>query len=493
MEYILGIDIGTGSTKAVAVNLKGETLSSHQVYYDTSAPEPGFSEQDPEEIWLAFKTCLLSVFSELAVSPLAISIGTAMHSLILTGEDDELLSPMLTWADSRSADIASRIKSSDIAEDLYRHTGTPIHAMSPLCKLIWFREHQPALMEKAFKFLSIKEYIWHKLFDEYAIDYSIASSTGLFNIISLKWHSQALELAGVTEAKLSKLVATDYVRSGSELNDQTLIDFTTTHFVIGASDGCLANLGSFATEPGVAALTIGTSGAVRVASRTPIVNYPAMTFNYILDKEYFICGGPVNNGGSVIQWLLKNVFEESELTEEVYNQFFESISKVQPGSEGVVFLPYLSGERAPIWDSDSCGTFFGLRLRHSKPQLARAVLEGVCFALNDVLQVVQNSADAITQINISGGFVQSEVWMQMLADITGKKLVLVQKEDASAIGAVFLAAKTLHLDLSFAGTAPQSIIPNAVNHEHYRKIFPIFKELYHSLSPLMKKLQHPNL
>jgi gluconokinase len=493
MEYILGIDIGTGSTKAVAVNLKGETLSSHQVYYDTSAPEPGFSEQDPEEIWLAFKTCLLSVFSELAVSPLAISIGTAMHSLILTGEDDELLSPMLTWADSRSADIASRIKSSDIAEDLYRHTGTPIHAMSPLCKLIWFREHQPALMEKAFKFLSIKEYIWHKLFDEYAIDYSIASSTGLFNIISLKWHSQALELAGVTEAKLSKLVATDYVRSGSELKDQTLIDFTTTHFVIGASDGCLANLGSFATEPGVAALTIGTSGAVRVASRTPIVNYPAMTFNYILDKEYFICGGPVNNGGSVIQWLLKNVFEESELTEEVYNQFFESISKVQPGSEGVVFLPYLSGERAPIWDSDSCGTFFGLRLRHSKPQLARAVLEGVCFALNDVLLVVQNSADAITQINISGGFVQSEVWMQMLADITGKKLVLVQKEDASAIGAVFLAAKTLNLDFSFVGTAPQSIIPNAVNHEHYRKIFPIFKELYHSLNPLMKKLQHSNL
>jgi gluconokinase len=493
MEYILGIDIGTGSTKAVAVNLKGETLSSHQVYYDTSAPEPGFSEQDPEEIWLAFKTCLLSVFSELAVSPLAISIGTAMHSLILTGEDNALLSPMLTWADSRSADIASRIKGSDIAEDLYRHTGTPIHAMSPLCKLIWFREHQPALMEKAFKFLSIKEYIWHKLFDEYAIDYSIASSTGLFNIISLKWHSQALELAGVTEAKLSKLVATDYVRSGSELKDQTLIDFTTTHFVIGASDGCLANLGSFATEPGVAALTIGTSGAVRVASRTPIVNYPAMTFNYILDKEYFICGGPVNNGGSVIQWLLKNVFEESELTEEVYNQFFESISKVQPGSEGVVFLPYLSGERAPIWDSDSCGTFFGLRLRHSKPQLARAVLEGVCFALNDVLQVVQNSADAITQINISGGFVQSEVWMQMLADITGKKLVLVQKEDASAIGAVFLAAKTLNLDFSFVGTAPQSIIPNAVNHEHYRKIFPIFKELYHSLSPLMKKLQHSNL
>lgn len=493
MEYILGIDIGTGSTKAVAVNLKGETLSSHQVYYETKAPEPGYSEQDPEEIWRAFKTCLLTVFSELTVEPLAISISSAMHSLILVGKDDELLSPMLTWADSRSSNIASQIRSSEIAEDLYRHTGTPIHAMSPLCKLIWYKEHQPMLIERIYKVLSIKEYIWNKLFAEYAIDYSIASSTGLFNILSLKWHSQALELAGITEDKLSKLVATDYVLSGSELKDQSLSAFAATQFVIGASDGCLANLGSYATEPGVAALTIGTSGAVRVASRTPIVNYPAMTFNYILDKEYFICGGPVNNGGSVIQWLLKNVFQELELTDEVYNEFFESINAVQPGSEGVIFLPYLSGERAPIWDSDSCGTFFGLRLQHSKPHLARAVLEGVCFALNDVLQVVQNSAETITQINISGGFVQSEVWMQMLADITGKKLVLVQKEDASAIGAVFLAAKTLKLDFSFVGSELQSIVPDSAKHEHYRKIFPIFKELYHSLSPLMKKLQHQNL
>ncbi|MBC7565831.1 MAG: gluconokinase, partial [Pedobacter sp.] len=348
MEYILGIDIGTGSTKAVAVGLGGETLSVHQVYYDTKSMQAGFAEQDPEAIWIAFKACLLTFYDKLSTQPLAISLSSAMHGLILADEHNELLSPMITWADSRSADIAAHIKDSETGKWLYERTGTPIHAMSPLCKIIWFRENQPALFKKLRRFFSIKEYIWYKLFAEFVVDHSIASSTGLFNINSLEWDSQALELAGIYKEQLSTLVQTDYTRSGLELKDQSLSAFASTKFVIGASDGCLANLGSLATEPGIAALTIGTSGAVRVASRVPILNYPAMTFNYILDKEFFICGGAINNGGSTIKWLLKNIFRESELTEIVYAQLFKHISEVEAGSDSLLFLPYLSGERAPL-------------------------------------------------------------------------------------------------------------------------------------------------
>jgi gluconokinase len=492
MEYLLGIDIGTGSTKAIAVDLRGVTLSTQHVYYETKLSDAGCSEQDPEEIWRAFKTCLLTLANEFGSGPIAVSLSSAMHSIILAGEDDRLLTPLITWADSRSADVAQRIKDSNLAEDLYSRTGTPIHAMSPLCKIIWFREHQPATMDKAYRFFSIKEFIWYKLFGEYAVDYSIASSTGYFNIFDLKWDLQALNLAGITENRLSKLVPTDYLRSGFDLRDQSLNIFADSRFLIGASDGCLANLGSFATEQGIAALTIGTSGAVRIGSRTPIINYPAMTFNYILDADYFICGGPVNNGGSAVRWLLKNVFEESELTERVYQELFESIKAVEAGNDGVIFLPYLAGERAPLWDSDSCGTFFGLTLKHGKSHLAKAVLEGICFALYDVMQVVQNSAGAITRLKISGGFVQSDVWMQLLADITGKELVLAQKEDASAIGAVMLASKTLGLGITFSDSNELIILPDSAKHERYQKIFPIFKELYHTLSPIMKKLKHLN-
>jgi gluconokinase len=489
MEYIVGIDIGTGSTKAVAVNLKGETLAVHQVYYDTKVSETGFSEQDPEEIWLAFKDCLLKLFAELNVAPIGLCLSSAMHSLILTGKDNKLLSPMITWADSRSAEIAERIRSSDIAESLYTNTGTPIHAMSPLCKIIWFKEQQPGIFAETLRFLSIKEYIWYRLFAEFTIDHSIASCTGIFNIFNLDWDSNALELAGINKMQLSKLVSTDYLRSGFELTDPDLKAFASSKFIIGASDGCLANLGSFATEPGIAALTIGTSAAVRVGSKKPIVNFPAMTFNYILNKDFFICGGPLNNGGSTIQWLLKNVFQESELSDEVYDQLFEGIDQIEAGSEGVLFLPYLSGERAPLWDSDSCGTFFGLTMQHKKPQISRAVVEGICFALYDVLQVVQNSSQEITQLNVSGGFVQSAVWVQLLADVTGKKLLLIQEQDASSIGAVFLCAKTLGVEFTFSSPDAQVISPNLSKHERYQKIFPIFKELYHTLSPLMKKVQ----
>ena len=492
MEYILGIDIGTGSTKAVALNLKGETLAVHQVYYETTSPQPGFSEQDPEVIWLALKTCMLALYNELDAQPLAVSLSSAMHSLILAGEDAELLSPMITWADSRSSTIASRIKSSSIGKNLYERTGTPIHAMSPLCKIIWFKENLPDIFKKTRRFLSIKEYIWYKLFGEFVIDYSIASSTGLFDICNLNWDSEALSVAGICREQLSFLVATDYVRTGLDLRDEGLNVFAPTQFVVGASDGCLANLGSFATEPGIAALTIGTSGAVRVASRTPITQYDAMIFNYVLEKDSFICGGPINNGGSAVQWLLKNILQETELTGAVYDQLFESINNVKAGSDGVLFLPYLSGERAPLWDSESCGTFFGIRLQHDKSQLCRAVLEGICFTLNDVLQVVEKNSEAITQLNISGGFVKSEVWMQMLADITGKKLVLVQEEDASAIGGVYLAAKILKLSMQTSNAGLRTILPHAGNHETYQKIFPIFKELYHTLSPLMKKLHSFN-
>lgn len=493
MEYLIGIDIGTGSAKAIAVDLNGLIVSTHQVYYETEVSEVGFNEQDPEQIWLAFKTCLLTVSTELGNSPIAISLSTAMHSLILSAQDGTLLSPLITWADSRGASIAERIKESEIAEGLYSRTGTPIHAMSPLCKIIWFKENEPAIMQQTSKFLSIKEFIWHKLFGDYIVDHSVASSTGYFNILDLEWDLPALQLAGIRKEHLSKLVLTSYMRSGIGVIDQDLRIFEESNFLIGASDGCLANLGSFATESGVAALTIGTSGAVRVVSRTPIINYPAMTFNYILDENNFICGGPVNNGGSALKWLLTNVFQEPELTTLIYEELFESLKDLDAGSERLIFLPYLTGERAPLWNSDSCGTFFGLTQQHSKPQLAKAVLEGVCFALFDVLQAVQQSSGEITQLNISGGFVQSDVWMQILADITGKQLHLVQKEDASAIGAVMLASKILDLGVTFPDSSSRIIRPDLANHERYQKIFPIFKELYHSLSPLMKKLKHLKL
>jgi gluconokinase len=413
-----------------------------------------------------------------------------MHSLIAVDETGAALAPMMTWADSRSAAIAEELKASDEGLNIYRTTGTPLHAMSPLCKLIWLRRNDPDVFNKAHKFISIKEYVWYQLFNEFTIDHSIASATGLFDVESRIWSRKAMEMAGINERRLSSPVGTGYAKRGLAPSAMLLFRLHDVPFVIGASDGCLANLGTFATEPGIAALTIGTSGAVRVSNSKPVYS-EAMTFSYVLDEQTYICGGAVNNGGIAMQWLLKNVLGREDLSPEDYETLLADIDGIDAGSNGLLFLPYLNGERAPIWDTASCGTFFGLRLHHKQFHLARAVLEGICYALKDVLDSVEQCTGLIRQINVSGGFVHSAIWMQILADITGKELVLIHAEDASAVGAAYLTIKAINLETkypAFKGPGKNRIFPDQDKYVSYARNFKIYKELYLNLKGTMQLL-----
>jgi gluconokinase len=490
MKYVLGVDIGTGSVKAVAVDLQCKPFEVCQQHYSFSSPKPGYHEQDPEEILDAFINSIREIIDKIGSQPLAIGLSSAMHSIIPVDETCRALAPMITWADNRGSDIAVALRATTRGLDIYKATGTPLHAMSPLCKIIWIRENDPDLFNKTYKFISIKEYIWHNLFNEFKIDHSGASCTGLFDIISLCWYRDATDLAGITADALSSLVPTDYTEIYRDAMKDSRLYFLKpgVPFIIGASDGCLANLGSMADKPGVAAITIGTSGAVRVASSKPLPNEQAMIFSYILDKQTFICGGPINNGGIAMQWWLKNLNHGT--TEDDYARLFEQIANVPPGSEGLLFLPYLTGERAPVWDSESCGTFFGIKLRHTQAHFSRAVLEGICYALNDVLDAVQQNAESITQINVSGGFVKSDLWVQTLADITGKKLVIIQSEDASAVGAAFMALKyTGNIDEYPSGGATdlKIFMPNPETAAAYKKNFATYKRLYPALKVIMQR------
>ncbi|KQR72676.1 gluconokinase [Pedobacter sp. Leaf176] len=492
MNYLIGLDIGTGSTKAVALNLQYEPITSSQFFYPTESLKPGYSEQDPGLIWEAFVSCIKELINKLQANPICIGLSSAMHSLILVDETHRVLSPMMTWADNRSSEEAKQLKESEAGLNVYKASGTPIHSMSPLCKLIWLQKNDPELIAKTKKFISIKEYIWFKLFGEYRIDYSIASCSGLFNIHTKTWDKQALELAGITDSQLSTPVSTDYYNSNPL---PTIFEELSTSFVIGASDGCLANLGSEATADGLASVTIGTSGALRLASPKPIFNPSAMTFSYILDDKTYICGGPINNGGRTLQWLLKNIFKKEKLHAEDYQNLFEQVENTASGSNGLIFLPYLAGERAPIWDSEACGTFFGLNLKHEQKHLARAVVEGICYALKDVLEAVEGQSETIRQIHVSGGFTHSKIWMQILADVTGKKLALVLEEDASAVGAAYLAAKAMGLTKTYpvsANKKQETIEPDLKKYSFHQKNFMLFKQLYANLSITMHQLYHLN-
>ncbi|WP_069660606.1 gluconokinase [Arcticibacter eurypsychrophilus] len=489
LHYLIGIDIGTGSTKCVAMDINGDVIGTSQQHYTISHPEHGYSEQDPELIWQAFVKCLQELLANLKEDPLAISLSSAMHSVIPTDESGVALSNMITWADIRSESIATKLRNSAEGETFYHLTGTPIHPMSPLCKLIWLKENNTTLFKITSRFISIKEYIWHKLFHEFQIDYSIASATGLFDIRNLKWSEEVCSYAGITPQKLSTPVNTSYSRK--DLDPQIVALFGLSKnipFVIGASDGCSANLGSFTTEPGTAALTIGTSGAVRITGTDPVHNYNAMIFNYLLDEKTFVSGGAVNNGGNAVNWLLENFLKKAPLNDQDYANLFDTIEKVPVGSNGLLFLPYLYGERAPIWNASSSGAFLNIRPEHDQSHFSRAVLEGICYALNDVLKTLEQSSAPIERLNVSGGFISSPTWLQILADITRKSLYVLQLEDASAIGAIYLATKSLFPEL-METISDQSnvrvIVSNKNNHELYAKSFIVYKKVYQNMKESM--------
>lgn len=490
MPYYIGIDIGTGSTKAIAIEASADRiLHTVQSHYPTLQPLPHYSEQDPELIWLAFVKCIRLVVEHLKESPVAIGISSAMHSLIPVDSSGHALMNSITWADGRSTVFAEEIQKSPEAKDLYEHTGTPIHAMSPLSKLCWIRAHEPGIFSRSHKFLSIKEYIWHKLFGEYEVDYSIASGSGLFDIYQHRWYEVALSLAGIDATHLSKPVNTSYKRSdiNPEIRKQ-LLTSPQTLFVIGATDGCLANLGSNAVAPGIASLTIGTSGAIRMAGNHPCYNFNSMTFNYLLDDKIYISGGPINNGGAVWKWFVTNFISKGASSED-YASALKKTSNISAGSDGLIFLPYLMGERAPIWDSKSCGVFFGVNIKHTQIHFVRAVIEGISFALYSVGQALEEASGHIEFIYASGGFVQSKEWLQIIADVFNKKVYRQNTEDASAIGAALMAIRSVealpHYPVFKSQESTELIHPDPKAHLQYQQFYPFFRRLYVKLKDEM--------
>jgi gluconokinase len=487
--YVIGIDLGTGSAKAIAMNPSGEVIDVAQVAYPTLQPHPGYQEQAPELIWQAFIKCISRITTRLAAPPRAVCLSSAMHSVIPVDEKGDPLMNMIIWADNRSAAVATAIHQSPEGRSLYEDSGTPIHAMTPLCKIRWLSQHEEKIFQRTSKFISIKEYVWFRLFDRYEVDYSIASATGLMNIQALTWNTPSLEVASIRASQLSTLVNSSH--SSTCVDDvlcRQLGVTANTSFIIGASDGCLANVGSFATEDGYMALTIGTSGAVRVTRKKPMLNFKAMTFNYRLDESTYVCGGPINNGGVALKWYAENLLSKKLDSTEDYTALLEDLKKTEPGAGGLTFLPYILGERAPVWNSHASGVFFGMRGHHQQAHFTRAVIEGISTSLYDIAHNMIEAGLDIRQIHVSGGFVHSEQWLQLLTDLFGKKVCLVNTADASAVGAGFLALKHAGFIADYQELRPRQIkefLPDTRNIAAYRDLFLRYRKIYAHVAPLM--------
>lgn len=491
MKYILGIDIGTSHTKAIAYGLDGEVLAQSNEGYQLISPQEGWQELDPLALFNAAIKVIGEVVAGLGNDGLTgVCFSAAMHGLIAMDQHDEPLTNMITWADLRSTEYAQRLRSSQLGQQIYDRTGVPIHPMLPLCKLMWMKDHRPAIFAGAKKFISIKEFICYKLFGEYVVDHSIASATGLFDLYTLDWNAEALQQAGITADRLSNPVPTAFIFKNLKPEKALLMGISAgTAFVIGASDGCLAHLGSNALFRGDVSLTIGTSGAVRMMTEKPVQDRLQRVFSYPLDENVFISGGPINNGGNVLQWFASGFLQKSFTSGEDFDAFIGEAMTAPPGCGGLIFLPYLFGERAPVWDADARGLFFGVRSVHTRVHFMRSLMEGISYSLLEILQALESIIGPAGHIYVSGGFIASDAWVGLLADVLGRKLSVLHAEDASAVGAAILGMKALGMigdlgDVQRFFSVTKEYEPDESRHEVYLKNFVIFRQLYEKMKGL---------
>jgi gluconokinase len=494
---VIAVDIGTTGTKVLAVDTEGHIIASHNAGYELHTPKPGYAEQDPIEILHIVIQGVKVVVEKAQLTPdkvLCVSFSSAMHSLIAVDKELQPLTACITWADQRGTSYADLLKKDGTGLANYLATGTPIHPMSPLIKLMWMREHEPHLLHTTYQFLGIKEFILARMFGQCVIDYSLASATGLFNIHHLEWDKDALELAGVRAEQLPRPVPTTFQLSGLGSSFAAEMGLSlVTPFVVGASDGVLANLGAGALELGITAVTIGTSGAIRATVNYPMTDPAGRLFCYALTENLWIVGGAINNGGISLRWARDQLFSvEAEaakkLGEEPYDQLIQLAETAPPGAGGLLFLPLLTGERAPYWNANARGVYFGLSLQHERRHLLRAVMEGVMLQIRTVAQLLEPACGQAQEVRASGGFARSAFWRQMLSDVLGTPVRVPQSFESSGIGAAWLGYHALGIEPDILGIhrwvkldASMSHEPDATNNQLYRSMADLYDQVYTQL------------
>ncbi|WP_432498855.1 gluconokinase [Kineococcus gypseus] len=501
---VLGVDLGTTSTKVVAFDAAGRERAAAGAGYALREPAPGHVELDAAEVLAAAVRAARDAAARARAAGCtvaALSFSSAMHSLVGVDGDGRLLTQVITWADTRATEEAEELRPTEHGRALHRATGTPVHPMSPLVKLVHLRRHQPALFAAARRWVQVKDLLVHRWTGTWVTDRSTASATGLLELATGDWSGDALRTAGLSPLQLPPVAAATAVVGTLTAAAARELDLPArTPVVAGGADGPLANLGVGAVVPGTAALSIGTSGALRVAARTPRVDAAGRTFCYSLTDDLWVVGGATTNGGVVLRWLaeelLPDVSEQAaELGDLPEEALLEMAARVPAGAEGLLVLPHLLSERAPQWSALTSGAVVGLQRRHGRAHVVRAALEGVCQQLALVADSVEAAGPAIDEVRATGGFARSAVWRQLLADVLGRPLSFAAGgQEGSSFGAALVGHHALgHLDLLEASRREvrigEVVEPRAADAAVHARLRPVFASLADALAPAFRALR----
>ncbi len=484
MKGMIAVDIGTSSSRAVVFSLDLQEQAQANRTYDLSCPEVGAAEQDPEIIVEAVMDVAAEALSKSGLQGrdiVFISFSANQHNLIALDADKRPLTQLWTWADLRPSEAAARLRQH---ASPYQRTGCPIHPMYWPAKIKHFLDHLPQICKETAHIVCIKEYVLFRLNGQLVVDASVAAGTGLLDIQRLDWDQPLIEHLGMDPSWLSPVVEPTHILHGLRPEHAARMGLPQDiPLVVGGSDGTLSSLGAGAVEPGVMALMIGTSAAVREVVNEPRLHPQEQTWCYYLGQQRWVSGGATSNGGNVLKWFLEEMCEGHGS----FGDLDQQAGTVAAGADGLLFLPFLAGERCPHWNHDARGVYFGMNLQTSKSHMLRAAMEGVAFQLFSIYQALIDINGVPKEIRATGGLARSTVWLQIMADVFGHDLAVPMSAEGSAFGAaaVGLIALGYEQDFSFAAKAipvGRVVTYDAERHGLYSELFLRNRSLYHVLS-----------
>ena len=495
-EWFLGIDLGTGSCKSVVVDEQAHILGFSSADYLSSTAQNKWNEQDPEAILSGMIEATRTAIEQAGVTAQhcrGLSIGSALHTLMALDRSGRPLTGVMTWADKRAESLAQSMQGTPAGMKLYEQTGCPPHGMYPLYKIAWLRDKQPELFNNAVHFVSIKEYVVARLTGRYLVDYSVAAGSGLLNAHSLDWNADSLDYAGIKASQLSMLC--DPAEIIHELDPafcRQLGIKPDTPLIMGASDAVNSSLGAGSVMPGQATCMIGTSGALRVIATSPAWTLKGRNWCYAIDKQHWLVGGSINNGGIAISWfkdMARQLISSPQAEADLSFEYLMSLAaQVGVGAEGLICLPFFTGERSPYWNQNARGVLFGLTLQHDARHISRALIEGVAFRLKSIYDVLNEIGEDVQQIRTSGGFTKSGLWLQIVSSALDRDLVIPEWGETSSLGAalwVLLANGSVSSLEKLGELIPvrKSYQPVPEDVESYNHLFGIYSGLYQALKP----------
>ena len=448
--HYLGVDVGTSGTKALLMDETGRVLATATEEYPLHVPKPNWSEQNPEDWWRATVVSIRSVLEKSGVSPDSVrglGLSGQMHGSVFLDASNRVIRPAILWNDQRTGEECAEITERVGAERLLELVSNPALTGFTAPKILWLRKHEPENYRRVTKVLLPKDYVRFRLTGEFATEVSDASGTLLFDVRNRRWSEQVLDELEIPGEWMPRAYESPEVTGTLQPEvAQELGLRPGTPVVGGGGDQAAGAVGNGIVEAGVVSAVLGTSGVVFAYSERPETDPRGRlhTFCHAVPGAWHQMGVMLSAGGS-FRWF-RDVLGQEEAAEaerrgvDPYEVLTERASKAPIGSEGLVFLPYLAGERTPYPDPNARGVFVGLSLRHGKEHLVRAVLEGVAFGLRDSLEIMRDLGVPIRQIRASGGGARSPLWRQILADVFGLPVVTTNAEEGPAYGVALLAA-----------------------------------------------------